>query len=99
MLTTLVARLESSTQYSLIPHLCSRPDHAVVWLQSPAEQGAQHFQFSTHRSLPTSSSRATVRSFISGRFTVSDLCSSDLRNDGERLERLMHPPLIAVTRM
>lgn len=42
MLTTLVTCLESSTQYFLIPHLCSRSGHAVVWLQSPAEQGAQH---------------------------------------------------------
>jgi len=46
MLTTLVTRLENSTPYSLISrrsHLRPRPDHAAVWLRSPAEQGAQHF--------------------------------------------------------
>lgn len=99
MLTTLVTCLESCTQYFLIPHLCSRPGHAVAWLQSPAEQGAQHFLLSSHKSLLPSSSRKAVRSLASYGLTVSDLFSSYLRHDGKRIKSSMHPPLIAVTRM
>lgn len=43
MLTTLVTRLESSTQYSSmhrLPHLWSLRPHAAVWLKCPTEQGS-----------------------------------------------------------
>ena len=81
MLTTLVTRLESSAQYSLIrrrPPLWSRPAHAAVWLQSPAEQGAQHFPLSPCKCLPASRSRTAVRSFANYRLTVADMYSADL---------------------
>lgn len=95
MLTSLVTRLESRTQYSLISRLCSGPGYAVVWLQSPAQRGAQHFPYVSYKCFPASSSRTAARSFANCRFTDSVLCSSDLRNDGKRVKCQMPPPLIA----